>query len=315
MEPLRLGRGRRAAVTEDEQQARAVLGAVIGNGGARDPLIRLGGLTNRVFQCGAVVLRLPGEGTGSYIDRSAEAVAARAAAAAGVAPAVLAVDPASGVMITRFLEATTTMTPKTLRARPGAVVRAGRALGRLHRSGAQFASRFELFAMIERYLGLLAGQDVQLPPGYHAVLAAAKAVREVLEAHPAALAPCHCDPLCENFLDTGTRMWLVDWEYSGMNDPLWDLGDLSVEGGFDAAQDEALLIAYFGGPPPEPARARMVIYKAMCDLLWTLWGLVQLAAANPADDFRTYADTRFARCRTLMAAPEFARHLAVVQRG
>src|SRR3546814_6973911 len=46
-----------------------------------------------------------------------------------------------------------------------------------------------------------------------------------------------CDPLCENFLDDGRRMWIVDWEYSGMNDPLWDLGDVSVEAGFDAAQD------------------------------------------------------------------------------
>ena len=57
-------------------------------------------------------------------------------------------------------------------------------------------------------------------------------MREALDAHPAALAPCHCDPLCENFLDAGERMWIVDWEYSGMNDPLWDLGDLSVEAGF-----------------------------------------------------------------------------------
>ena len=73
--------------------------------------------------------------------------------------------------------------------------------------------------------------------------------RAALDAHPAALAPCHCDPLCENFLDTGERMWIVDWEYSGMNDPLWDLGDLSVEGEFGPEEDEELLAAYFGGAP------------------------------------------------------------------
>ncbi len=76
-----------------------------------------------------------------------------------------------------------------------------------------------------------------LPPGYHDVLHEAEAVRAALSARPLPLAPCHCDPLCENFLDTGTVMWIVDWEYSGMNDPMWDLGDLSVEGGFDADQD------------------------------------------------------------------------------
>ena len=64
-------------------------------------------------------------------------------------------------------------------------------------------------------------------------------MREALAVAPGPLVACHCDPLCENFLDTGERMWMVDWEYSGMNDPMWDLGDLSVEAGFDAAQDRA----------------------------------------------------------------------------
>ena len=108
-------------------------------------------------------------------------------------------------------------------------------------------------------------------------------------------------------------MWIVDWEYAGMNDPMWDLGDLSVEGQFDQGQDDALLAAYFDGPVPAPDRARMVIYKAMCDLLWTLWGLIQLANSNPADDFRAYADARFARCKALMGTPAFAQHLAAVR--
>jgi thiamine kinase-like enzyme len=94
-----------------------------------------------------------------------------------------------------------------------------------------------------------------------------------------------------------------------MNDPMWDLGDLSVEGGFDEEQDMEMLHAYFAGPPAARDHGRMVIYKAMCDLLWTLWGLIQLANKNPADDFRTYADTRFARCKALMASADFARRV------
>jgi thiamine kinase-like enzyme len=147
------------------------------------------------------------------------------------------------------------------------------------------------------------------------VLAESRGVREALLAHPLPLAPCHCDPLCENFLDTGERMWIVDWEYSGMNDPMWDLGDLSVEGGFDAGQDEQMLRAYFAGEPSPWDRGRVVIYKAMCDLLWTLWGLIQHANGNPADDFWAYSVARFDRCRALMATPEFARHTAAVRRG
>lgn len=273
---------------------------------------RMGGLTNRVYRVGDMVLRLPGKGTEDYIDRGNEAVAARAAAMAGVSPEVIHADASSGIMVTRFIPGTVTMSPAAFRARPGSPARAARAFAQLHGSGARFPARFELFAMIDDYLRLLSGKDVALPAGYHDVLCEAEAVRAALNAHALPLAPCHCDPLCENFLDTGSRMWIVDWEYSGMNDPMWDLGDLSVEGGFDAGQDAEMMQAYFGGPASPRDWGRMVIYKAMCDLLWTLWGLIQLANANPADDFRAYADGRFARCRTLMATPDFARHLRAI---
>ncbi|MDT8853969.1 phosphotransferase family protein [Paracoccaceae bacterium Fryx2] len=296
----------------DSPEIRALRASLPALAGYNGPVERLGGLTNRVYRLGDVCLRLPGPGTEAYIDRVAEAATARAAAAAGVAPEVLHVDPASGLMVTRFLAGVTTMTPEGFRTRPGAPARAGAAFRHLHQSGAAFPARFDLFAMIDDYLRLLVPRDVALPPGYHDVVAEAEAVRRALAARPVPLVPSHCDPLCENLLDTGDRMWLVDWEYSGMNDPMWDLGDLSVEAGFDAAQDAELLAAYFDGPASAADHGRMVIYKAMCDLLWTLWGLIQLADANPAEDFRAYADARFARCKALMASPGFAPHLAAI---
>ncbi len=110
-------------------------------------------------------------------------------------------------------------------------------------------------------------------------------------------------------------MWIVDWEYSGMNDPMWDLGDLAVEGKFGERQEEEMLGAYFSGEPRPAERGRVVIYKAMCDLLWTLWGLIQLANENPVDDFRAYADGRFGRCRKLMQTADFSRHVEAVRKG
>ena len=154
-----------------------------------------------------------------------------------------------------------------------------------------------------------------MPGGYHDVVDAAQPIKAALAAHPAGLAPSHCDPLCENFLDDGTRMWIVDWEYSGMNDPMWDLGDLSVEAEMDADQEAELLRAYFGRAPTAAENGRVVIYKAMCDLLWTLWGLIQHADANPAADFWAYATNRFNRCRALMDGPDFANHLTAVKAG
>ena len=278
-------------------------------------ITRLGGLTNRVYRAGDLCIRLPGAGTEEYIDRRNEAVAAREAARAGVSPEVLHADPATGIMITRFIDGAVTMSPDAFRQRAGSPARAGEVLAKLHGSGAVFPVRFELFAMIEDYLRILSTKDVLLPEGYHDVVAGSEGIKQVLATHPAPLAPCHCDPLCENFLDTGDRMWIVDWEYSGMNDPMWDLGDVSVEGGFGPEQDEAMLTAYFGHEARPADRGRMVIYKAMCDLLWTLWGLIQHANGNPADNFHAYAANRFARCRELMATPGFARHVKAVAAG
>jgi thiamine kinase-like enzyme len=280
--------------------------------GYRGEIVRLGGLTNLVFAVGDFCLRIPGKGTEEYIDRANEAVAAREAAAAGVSPEVLHFDDRSGVMVTRFITGTQTMSPEKFRQRPGSPARAGKAFRQLHDSGAKFPFRFELFAMIDDYLKILSTKDVVLPAGYHEVVREAEVVRAALAAHPLPLTACHCDPLCENFLDTGERMWIVDWEYAGMNDPMWDLGDLSVEGKFDAAQDEEMIRAYFGGEPTPAERGRIVIYKAMCDLLWTLWGLIQLANNNPVDDFRAYADGRFARCKALMETADFERHVTAV---
>ncbi|TIN23790.1 MAG: LPS biosynthesis choline kinase [Mesorhizobium sp.] len=296
-------------------EARAALAAIPMLAGYNGPLERLGGLTNLVFKAGDFCLRLPGKGTEEYINRANEAVAAREAAKAGVSPEVLHVDPVTGVMVTRFIAGAETMSPEKFKTRAGSPARAGAAFRELHNSGAVFPFRFELFAMIDDYLKVLSTKDVALPAGYHDVVREAETVRSALAAHPLPLVACHCDPLCENFLDTGERMWIVDWEYSGMNDPLWDIGDLSVEGKFDATQNEEMMRAYFGGEAKPAERGRIVIYKAMCDLLWTLWGLIQLANNNPVDDFRAYADGRFARCKALMETPEFSRHLAAIRQG
>ena len=279
---------------------------------------RLGGLTNRVYRVetddGIFVVRLPGEGTEAYIDRQVEAANTQAAARAGVSPELVKADPLSGLMLTRFAEGRT-MTADLFKTLPGAPSRAALALRKLHSSGETFQFRFELFAMIESYMKLLGESGADLPDGYHEALAQAEDVLAALDAHPATLAPCHCDPLCENFIDDGARMWMVDWEYSGMNDPLWDLGDLSVEGAFGPREESEMLRAYFGRAPTAAEEGRVVLYKAMCDLLWTLWGLIQHANNNPADDFWGYATGRFERCKALMQSDGFEACVEAVRSG
>jgi thiamine kinase-like enzyme len=278
---------------------------------------RLGGLTNLNYRLttpdDAYVMRLPGEGTEAYIDRGIEQHNAHVAARAGVNAEVVFFDTSDGLMLTRFIATGDTMSPEKFQTRPGAPARAGRAFRRMHDCGEDFRFVFELFSMIDAYLRVLGEEDAPLPAGYNETVQEAEAVREALNRHPATLKPCHCDPLTENFIDDGERMWILDWEYSGMNDPIWDLGDLSVEAGLDHAQDVEMMEAYVGGAVSAAVFGRMVIYKAMCDLLWTLWGLIQYAHGNTVEDFWAYATARFDRCQRLMAAPAFQQHLQAVR--
>lgn len=288
---------------------------------------RLGGLTNLVFRLepvsakakqafgGSIIVRIPGPGTEEFIDREVEAFNAEQASVAGVSARIIHADPQSGLMISRCIDDSVTMSADLFKSRKNSAARAGRAFKQLHESGLEFKFRFELFAMIEDYLNILSTKKVDLPGGYHQVVEAAEPVKAALAKNPGSLAPCHCDPLCENLLDDGDTMWIIDWEYSGQNDPFWDLGDLSVEGGFDEAQDFEMLNAYCNGEPDQDSIARMVIYKAMCDLLWTLWGLIQHANHNPAEDFWAYSIERFERCKNLMSTPQFKVHVETIAKG
>lgn len=218
-------------------------------------------------------------------------------------------------MVSKAINEIETMTPNLFSSRKGSPARAGIALAKLHNSGETFDFHFGLFNMIDDYLKILSTKNVELPEGYHDIVKAAEPVKESLEANPISLAPCHCDPLCENFLDDGKNMWIVDWEYSGMNDPLWDLGDLSVEARMNDEQENELLNAYFDKVPNPAQKGRVIIYKAMCDLLWTLWGLIQYADDNPVEDFWAYSIERFERCKLLMQDPSFGEHVAAVKKN
>jgi len=306
---------------EDLQDVQAMLARVPRFSGVATSDVeigRLAGLTNRnykiTFGDERFVLRIPGEGTSEYINRRHEAVAARIAAEAGVNAEVLFFDENDGLMLTRFVDGAATMNGERFRDL-GAVSRAAQAFRRMHDCGKSFTTEFDLFQKMDEYLDYLRKKQARIPEGYADVQREAEAVRDALRGRPATLRPCHCDPLAENFLDTGTRIFIIDWEYAGNNDPMWDLGDVSVEAGFGPDQDAALLEAYFQGKPPAAQVGRMVMYKAMCDLLWTLWGAIQVANENPVDDFWAYAVNRFERCKSLMGSPEFGRHVEAVRRG
>ncbi|MBT4285767.1 MAG: phosphotransferase family protein [Deltaproteobacteria bacterium] len=275
---------------------------------------RLGGLTNVVYclryDNQKKILRIPGVGTDEFIDRKTEKHDAIVASDSGVSAKVLYFDDDDGLMFSEFLEGETLNEEKFRDL--GSVERSAKALLKIHQHPAKFKTRFDVFEKIDEYLELVKKLDAKVPDGYDEVNLAAKKIRTVLESKPIKLVPCHCDPLAENFIDNGEQVSIVDWEYGGNNDPMWDLGDMSVEANFNSEQDKVLLESYFSGPPPKDQLGRMVIYKMLCDLLWTLWGVVQHANKNPVDDFWAYSVGRFERCQKLLADPSFDEHLAAI---
>ena len=279
----------------------------------------LGSLTNSTFKVtldgAAYALRLPGKDTSDYIDRTAEEHNARIATAAGVNAKILYFDTGDGTMLSRFIDGTA-MNDKKPGHEFSMPVRGARVLRRVHLLGPVFQTRFDVFAMLDNYREILRGMRISVPvAGDFAARRGAKEVRRALEASPAARVPCHNDPWPGNFVDAGGRLYLIDWEFSGMNDPAWDLADLSVEAGFSPQQDRTMMEAYHGGPVSPALYSRLALYKVMSDLLWSYWGFIQAANDNPRDDFEGYASDRFERCEARMSDASFQKHLSAVREG
>jgi thiamine kinase-like enzyme len=257
-------------------------------------------------------LRLAGTGTDHYIDRSAERQNAYIAAAAGVAAPVVWFDETDGTMLTRWVAGRTT-TPDLLR-QPEVGRRAASVLAQVHALTTEFRGRYDVFDIVRRYRTVLATSTVRLPSVHDELAGAVQQIEQAIRARPVRFVPCHNDPYPGNFIDTGKRIYLIDWEYAGMGDPMWDLADLSVEAEFGADDDERMLVTYYDGCVPPRAWSRLALFKVMCDFAWGVWSSVQLVYDNPTADYRKYGLDRFAGAQRQLAASEFGDHLAAVTR-
>jgi thiamine kinase-like enzyme len=271
------------------------------------------GLTNQNFRVevdGAPrFVRLPGPSTELLaVDRANELHNTRAAAAAGVGPRVLDHDPASGALVLEWIDGRTMSNAAF--AEPGAPARIAEALRRLHRA-TRFLADFDMFDLTEFYLRVVDDRSIRIPAGYREHMPAIPRIEAALAARPLPTVPCHNDLLAENYLDDGERLWIVDYEYSGNNDPTFELGNTAQELGFDVGRQEELCAAYFGADrfarEGRALLARMRLQMIMSDVGWTLWAAIQ-AAISPIDyDFWGWAEERWARASTALDGSEFER--------
>ena len=260
------------------------------------------GLTNQNFRVEVegepFFVRLPGASTDLLaVDRANELHNTRAAAEAGVGPGVVHYDPGSGALVLTWIDGRT-MSNQAFEA-PGMPARIAESLRRLH-AGPRFRDDFDMFRLTEYYTDVVDRRSMRIPEGYRDQLPKVALIEAALAAHPLPTVPCHNDLLAENYLDDGRRLWIVDYEYSGNNDPTFELGNTAQELGFDAARQEELCAAYFGEATPA-LLARMRLQMIMSDVGWTLWAAIQAAISSIDYDFWGWAEERWARATTAFA--------------
>jgi thiamine kinase-like enzyme len=264
------------------------------------------GLTNsnyRVTVDGVpMFVRIPGASTALLaVDRANERFNTRAAAAAGVSPRVLHELPEWDVFVLAWVDGRT-MSGEALRA-PGMPTRIATTLRALH-AGPRFRDDFDMFRLTGRYLALVDERDIAVPAGYREHLDRIPTIEAALAAHPMATVPCHNDLLAENYIDTGDRLWIVDFEYSGNDDPTFELGNTAQELGYDDDRLAELCAAYFGSAT-SALLGRLHLQMIMSDVGWTLWAAIQARISTIDYDFMGMAEERWARAAAMLVGPGF----------
>ena len=260
-----------------------------------------GGLTNENYLVEAggerYVMRLPGTSTELLsIDRVNEVHNTRAAASTGIGPAVLEHLPEADVMVLEFISGPT-MSAKTLQT-ASMVRRMAESFKRLH-AAPRFLKDFDMFRLIEDYLRIVDEHKVPIPTDYRAWLPRLGEIERAVRVGSLPSVPCHNDLLCENFIDDGQWLRVVDYELSGNNDACFDLGNTAQEASLDDDLRAVLCEAYFGRLDSRQL-ARMNLFALMSDVGWTLWGAIQARISTLDFDFTDYYTTRWNRAIAVM---------------
>jgi thiamine kinase-like enzyme len=269
-----------------------------------------GGITNRNFRVNFggtdYVVRLPGKKTNVLgIDREAERMATKAAAGLDIAPPVAAMLEDPPCLVTCFV-AGRLPSAEELRA-PAFLEAVGRNLRAFHDSGAELPTDFDTVALADDYARIAAEHGIEPPAEFADARRRAEAIKKTVAKHPEhAPVSCHNDLLTANFiLDEGDVLRIIDWEYAGMGDRWFDLGNFAVNNGLGDEDEERLLTVYFNEPPDARRTATLKLFRYMSDLREAMWGVVQSAISELDFDFDGYAAKHFERLTETGSDPRF----------
>ena len=272
-----------------------------------------GGITNRNYLVSPAdgtdryVIRLAGNDTHLLgISREVEHAATVAAAGVGVGPEVTAFIRPEGYLVTRFIEGLP-VSDEAVR-QPATLERVASSLRRIH-DGPPIPGLFVPLRIVEAFRALALARGVRIPVEYELAAEIGRRIELACLSAPLEPRPCHNDLLNANFIDDGVRIRIVDWEYAGLGDPFFDLGNFSINHELTPDEDRHLLAAYDGGTI-DPARlARLTLMRVVSDFREAMWGVLQQGISELDVDFVAYAGEHFDRLLANASTPAFERAL------
>jgi thiamine kinase-like enzyme len=276
-----------------------------------------GGLTNNNYRVqtddgGDYVVRVSEASTGLLaIDRENERFNTRAAGEAGVGARVVDAVPESGLLVVEFLNGRT-LQMSDLRDE-ATLPRVAAAVRKLH-EGPAFQGTFDMRNIRRYYLSVVQERGYRLPDDYLEVQPLIERLEEAMTSSAEELVPCNNDLLAANFIDDGERIWLIDYEYAGMNEASFELGNISSESFLDLSQTRLLVSSYWGRDS-ELKLARTQAWSLLARYGWTLWASIQDGASAIDFDFWTWGMQKYeSACAELRGPPyqQILRGLQVV---
>lgn len=259
-------------------------------------IMQIGGMSNKNFKVTKgkleYVLRVPGNGSEGMVVRSNEEHNSMQACKMGINPPIRYFNAKTGIKLADFVKNAETLNGATIQ-RPSSMKKIVKIFQTLHHSHVRFGNEFNVFNEIRNYERLLEECNGTMYEGYENQREKVLRLEDYLNKLGVSIKPCHNDLVAENFLkaEDGT-IYLIDWEYSGMNDPMWDIAALFLENNFSEENQDYFLSHYFNGNEPENARKKIFVYQILMDWLWSLWTVIKEAQG---DDFGTYGMDRYTR--------------------
>jgi thiamine kinase-like enzyme len=239
------------------------------------------------------------------IDRDAEYHNSVAAERAGVGAPVIDYRPDLGILLLGYLNGKTLSNDDF--QRPGVLAKVAAGCRALH-SGPRFRGTFDMFERQPQYLKTVLDNGFKLPADYPEYADTFCRIRDALRALDQTTVPCNNDLLAENFIEDGDRVWIIDYEYAGNNDPCFELGNTWAECGLSTDQLDELVTAYYGRRLRHKT-ARAHLQGIVGRYGWTLWGCIQSATSAIDFDFWNWGMVRYEAAVADLKSPLIARLL------